>query len=206
MGRSNTKGSTFERWFCRRLTTWWTKDDESDVLWWRTSQSGGRATARLKKGKETIRAHCGDISAVHEQGRSLTDLITFELKRGYAKATIHDLLDAGAGAAEQTYAAWIAQAAASAAAANTPYWMVVHQRPRREPLILTPVAVVRAVAPRAEAAQHARVQIAVGGYDVFVSQLEAFLAEARPALVQQHARIHSGRAAPRLLRQPVKES
>jgi len=192
------KGGTFERWFCRRLTLWWTRDPEADVLWWRTAQSGGRATVRAKAGRDTTRGHCGDIAATGPQGQPLTDLVAFELKRGYsASASLHDLLDSPDNAAEQTYARWIAQARASAAAGGVPYWAIVHQRNRRDPLILTPLEFARAVAPRCEAAPHAR--FVLGGVDAVAMRLEAFLTAAVPQKVAVLARQMQGRRVPRVL-------
>lgn len=82
MARRN-KGSPFEREICLLLTKWWLRDDDpEDTIFWRTAGSGGRATVRGKRGRRTSKQHCGDIAALDDQGRALTDLITFELKRG----------------------------------------------------------------------------------------------------------------------------
>lgn len=132
------KGSKFERDLCCRLSDWWAEgQSHDDVLFWRTAGSGGRATARHGKGKKTIAAHCGDIAAVSEFGRPLTDLITFELKRGYNKqsgSTIADLFDRpdNPSAKKTRFAEWIDQAKESAERAGSPYWMIIHQRDRRE--------------------------------------------------------------------------
>src|SRR3954464_11883516 len=85
------KGASFERDLCKRLSLWWT-DGERDDVFWRTSQSGGRATSRTKKGKKTKNSY-GDICAVDPIGQPLLDLITFEVKRGYNKDSFTDLLD-----------------------------------------------------------------------------------------------------------------
>jgi hypothetical protein len=131
------KGSAWERQLCRDFTEWWTGASvkETDVLFWRTSQSGGRATTRSKKGEKT-RAHCGDICALDHEGAPLTDLITIEAKRGISKATIHDLLDKKADAKQQTYEDWCYQALNAAARAHTRYWMIVHRRDKRDALVL----------------------------------------------------------------------
>lgn len=132
------KGSQFEREFCRRLSEWWS-DGEHDDLFWRSSQSGGRATVRRRKGKST-RGHCGDITATDSVGEPLLKLVTFELKRGYGRATIHDLLDQPDTAKEQTWGAWLKQARAAALNAGTPYAIVVHKRDRRRAVIFFPKA------------------------------------------------------------------
>lgn len=132
------KGGQFERDICKRLSVWWQGDADADVCFWRTSQSGGRATTRAKSGKRTNAAHCGDIGALDERGAPLTRLITWELKRGYSAASIHALLDSPITAAPQIYEKWIGQAMTSATAANTPYWAVVHKRNGREITMTVP--------------------------------------------------------------------
>lgn len=131
------KGATYERQFCRLLSEWWSPGN--DDLFWRSSQSGGRATVRRRKGKST-RGHCGDISATDSEGEPLLKLVTWELKRGYAKATLHDLIDHSKRAAIQTYYSWLKQAREAANNAGTPYAVVVHKRDKRESVIFFPLA------------------------------------------------------------------
>ncbi len=135
----SSKGGGFEREFCRTLTVWWTGDPERDVIFWRTSQSGGRATTRRKAGKRTTQAHCGDITAVEPEGKPLTDLITWELKRGYNKAALHDVVDKPKKDVLQEWEKWVRQAKAAAANAGSPYWAIVHRRDHRKPLVCVPV-------------------------------------------------------------------
>jgi hypothetical protein len=131
------KGGQFEREICRTLSNWWTGDKEDD-LFWRTSQSGGRATVRGRKGKGT-RGHCGDITATDDAGLPLVKLITFELKRGYANNShIDSLLDRPKKAKQQVIEAWIEQARLAAGRAGTPYWAIIHRRDRREACIYIP--------------------------------------------------------------------
>lgn len=133
----SSKGSRFERDFSKQLSLWWS-DGHSDDLFWRTSQSGGRATTRRKKGKGT-RGHVGDICATDETGAQLLKYVTFELKRGYSRHTLHDLIDKPAGAAEQEIEKWLAQARRGRKEAGSLYWLVVSQRDRRQPLMFAPV-------------------------------------------------------------------
>lgn len=129
------KGGKFERDTCRQLSRWWSGDPDpaADVLFWRTAGSGGRATTRAKSGKQTTAAHCGDLAAIDDRGAPLTAVITFELKKGYG-ATVLGLLT-GQSQAKRSYAAWIQQAEASAAAAGTPHWAVVH-KPDYQPTVV----------------------------------------------------------------------
>lgn len=129
------KGGGYERDVCKQLTAWWTGDPARDVVFWRTAMSGGRATVRRKKNKDTSRSHCGDISATEPDAKPLTDLITFELKRGYGGHHTHVLLDHPPRAAVQTYEDWIMQAVTAAQNARTPYWALIHRRDKHEAVI-----------------------------------------------------------------------
>jgi hypothetical protein len=130
------KGSAFERRFCKQLSLWWSKGQHDD-LFWRTAGSGARATVRGRKGKRT-KGHCGDICATDEAGKPLLDLVTLELKRGYNRATLVDLLDKPAGGAEQCWEAWISQALESAQYAATKWWMIVAKRDQRGVMVCIP--------------------------------------------------------------------
>ena len=130
------KGGNFEREFCKALSLWWSKGD-SDSVFWRTSNSGGRATVRHRGNKKTKGQH-GDVCATEPEGKPLIDAITIELKRGYSRSTIADLLDRPLSAAAQTYEAWIEKARRSKEAAGTPYWLLVARRDRREAVAFMP--------------------------------------------------------------------
>lgn len=77
------KGSDFERFIAKDLSLWWT-DGERDDIFWRTSGSGARATTRRKCGLKTADSY-GDICTIDPIGKPLTDLILFELKKGYSQ-------------------------------------------------------------------------------------------------------------------------
>jgi hypothetical protein len=135
------KGSAYERSVCKALSLWWSGGVSDDVFW-RTSQSGGRATTRRKQGKDT-RAHCGDLCALDNEGAALTRVITLELKRGYSKYTIHDILDRSDRAAQQMFEAFICQAIKAAENAGSPYWMLIHKRDKREEMVYFPNTLMR---------------------------------------------------------------
>jgi hypothetical protein len=140
MANGKNKGSAFERKFCKKLSLWWTQNDPNgprDSVFWRTSNSGGRATVRSQDGKTTKNQY-GDICAIDPVGQPLLDLVVFELKKGYSKHTIADLLDKPDNGGDQEYEKWIKQAEQSREQAGVPYWIIVHQRDRREPVVLVP--------------------------------------------------------------------
>ena len=73
------KGQAFEREICRTLSLWVSKGTSKN-LFWRSSQSGGRATTLRKKG-ENLSVHAGDIAAIDEVGKPFIDRFFVECKR-----------------------------------------------------------------------------------------------------------------------------
>lgn len=132
------KGGQFERDICRTLSVWWSGGRHDDLLW-RTSNSGGRATVRGRQGKRTT-GHCGDICSTHKSSLPLVKAITFELKRGYSKASVAQLLDRPETAAQQTFEEFIEQAVSAGRRAGTPYWMIIHKRDKRGTMVYFPVS------------------------------------------------------------------
>lgn len=139
MGKSK-KGTAWEREFSKRLSLWWT-NEENDAVFWKTSISGGRATSRTNKGKAT-KNHYGDICATDPIGQPLMDVFTMELKRGYNKNTIADLLDKRESSSEQVYEEWFHKLIETSKKAKTLSWALVVQRDRREPLIFLPSTIL----------------------------------------------------------------
>ncbi len=134
------KGSAFERLIATRLSLWWTQDETDgpkEDIFWRTSTSGARATSRHKKKLRTRNQH-GDLCAIDPIGQPLLDLVTIEIKRGYNKATVQDLLDATDHAAEQTYTEWFRKSEKSRKAAGSRYWLVIVRRNGREATVFMP--------------------------------------------------------------------
>jgi len=133
MGR---KGSSFEREFCVKLSKWWTHGTRDDIFW-RSAGSGARANVRGQRGKRT-HGHHGDITATHPSGDPLLDLMTIELKRGYSKHTIADLLDKPKRAAQQKWEEWFEQAYSSAEKAGSYAWLMVQRRDMRQAVVFYP--------------------------------------------------------------------
>lgn len=130
------KGGGFERLIADQLSAWWTGEEDWRVLW-RTSNSGGMATVRGKKGKKA-NLHCGDLCAIDPIAEPLTRVITFELKRGYSKTTIHDLLDKPERSAKQVWESWIEQASAARKQSGSYSWAIISRRDKRNALITLP--------------------------------------------------------------------
>jgi len=123
------KGGSFERELSRQLSLWWS-GGQDDSWFWRSSQSGGRATQRAKKGKSTTNAS-GDIAAQCHEAQKLLDCLTLELKRGYKDISIADLYERRSGG----FHLFVEQAQKSASLAGTPGWAVIHKRDRRNAVI-----------------------------------------------------------------------
>jgi hypothetical protein len=132
------KGSKFERDICKELSLWWSNGLRDDIFW-RTAGSGARAKVRGRKNKQTSGQH-GDIGATDPIGAPLIDLITIELKRGYSKHTIADLLDKPKNGGKQVYEEWIEQAVESHQHAKSMTWMIIVKRDRREALVIMPTS------------------------------------------------------------------
>lgn len=134
------KGSSFERWAAKRLSLWWTQDEDPprDDVFWRTDGSGARATARAKRGKGTSNS-CGDIGILDPCGQPLLDLIAFELKRGYSRYSVQDLLDHNpAKGGKPEYLKWIEKAERVRQAAGAYSWMLIVKRDQKLPLVIYP--------------------------------------------------------------------
>jgi len=138
MSSKAKKGSSFERELAIKLSLWWTNGERSDVFW-RTAGSGARARVRGKKGQQTQGQH-GDIGATHPIGDPLTKVTIIEVKRGYSRATIQDLVDfPEKGSKINTiYGEWFRKAKESQEQSGSISWMLIHKRDRREALVFMP--------------------------------------------------------------------
>lgn len=175
------KGAAYEREVCKILSLWWTQDDEepSDFVFWRSSQSGGMATSRAKRGKKT-HGHCGDTFATSEVGRPFAELVTVEIKRGYNDATILDAIDFTGTIGIKSHQRgpdFLNQAAAAAERAGTPYWWVVHRRDKRRTLLWMPRAMFD---PLPNVRLLDRVRLINDDWDVIVVPFEGFLDAVSP--------------------------
>lgn len=130
------KGSAFEREICKRLSLWWT-DGERDDVFWRSSQSGGRATLRAQKGMRTFGSY-GDIAAVDPIGQPLLDVFTIELKRGSTYKVPGDLLDFGRNNRKHPWAKAMNQAFDAHVRAGSQSWLMICKRDHREIMAYLP--------------------------------------------------------------------
>ena len=132
------KGSSFERFLCKLLSNWASKD-KNDFLFWRSVSSGALSTVRSKAGKATAGQE-GDITAVHPYGELILKDLTIEAKCGYQSSTIHDLLDMPAKNKTNIYAGFIAQCIREMEDSGKQSFWLIHKRDRREATITMPYA------------------------------------------------------------------
>ena len=127
------KGAKFERQISKELSFWWTEGQRDDVFW-RTSQSGGRATIRKKQGKNT-KNQDGDICATDPIGQPLIDITTIELKVGYNSWNIKEIIDSILREKNSKLEDFFEQCEREANAQNKKCWCLITRQDRRETLI-----------------------------------------------------------------------
>jgi hypothetical protein len=133
-GRGKSKGNSFEREICKALSLWWTEGKRDDVFW-RSQNSGGRATSRKKGGKHTA-GQFGDVSATESLAEPLTQFFTIELKRGYPDTNAQSVLDNPMGNKPNDLESFLMQAGRDAELAETPGgFLLISKRDRKEILI-----------------------------------------------------------------------
>jgi len=141
--RGGKKGGEYERDICKQLGLWWTEGKRDDIFW-RSSNSGGRATVRGRKGQTTQGQH-GDVAATDPIGAPLLDLVAIEIKRGYSIETLHSLFDRAKNAGQQMYEAWIQQAVTAHQQSGSYSWIIITKRDGREPLVIMDALLVDAL-------------------------------------------------------------
>jgi hypothetical protein len=139
------KGPDFEREFCPKLSLWWTQDqpEPSDSVFWRTANSGGRATTRRRKGLQS-NGQYGDVGTSDPAGLPLLRLVTIELKKGYNQHSCHNILDQP-GDKVQMYQEWFDKTDATSHEAQSLSWLVVAKRDKRNALVFMPTQLAHAL-------------------------------------------------------------
>lgn len=130
------KGAGYEREVCYSLSKWWTGSDD-DCVFWRSSQSGGRATVRGRKGKKTS-GHCGDVCATDPSADPLMKVVTIEVKRGYGKDSLFNILDRQPTRKNSGFEDWLVQAITAATRADSKYWMIIARRTQKRAMVFFP--------------------------------------------------------------------
>ena len=135
MAKGHDKGSAFERKISKELSLWWTSGKRDDIFY-RTSQSGGRATTRSKQSKDTFGQY-GDIQAADPIGQPLMDLVSIELKTGYKGACMLDVLEKTK-TQHPLYERFLEQAEGDAKKAGVPFWLLITRRHGKQIMVWMP--------------------------------------------------------------------
>lgn len=183
------KGANFERSICRQLSEWWTGGKRDDVFW-RSSNSGGRATVRHQKGKRTAGAY-GDIAATDPMGDRLIRTFTIELKRGQYVKHPGDLLDCAGSPACHPFLKAVRQAQEAHKRARSRSWLLIVRRDRKHSTIFFPTWLISAdgggslfdARPALTAPPVFRYR--VKGFDFLGMRLDKFLAAVSPAMLRK---------------------
>lgn len=133
------KGGAYEREICKLLSKWWTNGKRDDIFW-RTSNSGGRATTRRKQGKST-KGQDSDITNTDPCGAALIDLFMIEVKRGYSKHTLADTLDRGPKLGQTMWEQWHQQVSESWQRSGSFSWLLITRRDSRQPFVFMPITI-----------------------------------------------------------------
>lgn len=140
------KGGQYERTICGILSRWLTAGERDDCFW-RTANSGGRATSRKKRGKKTA-GHDGDICATDDAAVPFLKLFAVEIKRGYSKTTVMDTVDRHDRMALQEWMSWVHQVVAVQERSDSLSWLLIHRRDQREALVFYPTGPVKILLER----------------------------------------------------------
>lgn len=180
------KGGQFERDISRQLSLWWSGGTDDNVFW-RTSNSGGRATVRGKAGKKTANAE-GDILASSPDGLPFLRTFCLELKRGYngeSRNTLQDMIDSLPNKGPCLYEKWVAQAEKARALAGAEHWLIIFRKDQRRACVfLREIALMACELRGYDFSPAARV--VVDGAHYVLATLDNFLEVVDPRRIRDH--------------------
>jgi len=133
MSNKARKGGQYEREICKLLSRWWSHNQRDDIFW-RSSQSGGRATQRKKSGLSTYGSY-GDVAAVDPIGDPLIRMFTVEIKRGRSHGNPGDLVDSKPTKVQRPFESALCQAIKSHRDAGSMSWLLISRRDGKIPLV-----------------------------------------------------------------------
>lgn len=138
------KGSAFEREISKRLSKWWTQNENPprDDIFWRSQTSGGRATQRMKSGKTTFGSY-GDIAAVDPMGQRLLRFWTIELKRGRSHGSPWELIESSGNGCN--FRDTLLQVIRSQRHAGSQGWLLISKKDRQPIVAYVDMATARLI-------------------------------------------------------------
>jgi len=173
------KGGKFERSVCKKLSTWWAGRDD---IFWRSTQSGGRATTRAKKGVSTANSS-GDICYLDVVGKPFIDKIILELKRGYTKKIrVLDILDSSN--KHFVLMKWWTKIEGERERQNRHYSWVVFRRDRRESCLMVTLQHFAEIEQYNGAWPHTIINIKCNNVSLIIIRFEEFLKWCDPETIK----------------------
>lgn len=170
------KGGEFEREFSKLFSLYVTEGKRTDVFW-RSSQSGGRATVRAKSGQKTEGSY-GDITCLDGDFAYVTQALCFELKRGYNGSSIQDLVDSAK--KEPEFIAFWKQCERDKTVGGRLFCFVVVKRDRKKTVLLIDRSFQNKISQKVGARLYNRIDIDFQGLRLSMITLQDFL-DAVPA-------------------------
>lgn len=172
---SKGKGSAYERDFCKRLSLWFSGNRRDDIFW-RSQNSGGRATQR-KKTQQTTYGQSGDIQAVDPIGQPLMNLFTIELKKGYPSC--HPSEPFITNKKNTVLEQFIRQAVTQKSA---PYWMLFHKGDRKNEMLYMSEGIARVLMRASGNYPERWMTLRFSGFSVFCGTSD-FLFDLKPKML-----------------------
>lgn len=185
------KGPPFERAIAVRLSEWWS-GGKTDDIFWRTANSGGRATVRHRRGKRAKGIH-GDLMATDPDGQSFIDTFLIELKNGYSHHTPFDLVNPYK-KNSCVYEKWITKAEESVKKCEALTWLIIHKRDGRKPIVVFKNYMMKAFASALSHSSDALAVLRPNDESYVVWDLEDFLCFLRPGDIRKEAERRSNAA------------
>jgi hypothetical protein len=176
----SSKGSEYEREMCKRLSKWWTQgyNEIRDDIFWRTSQSGGRATTRAKQNISTAYSY-GDVTFIDPAGQPFIDSCLLELKRGYSKdISILDFIDRNRGI--PILAGWWEKATDERTLSGRKYTMLIFKRDRHKSCVMISRKMVSNIMDWFGDFSSDEIYVSTKKYNLVVMDLEVFLSWCHP--------------------------
>lgn len=132
-GGGQKKGRKFEKEIAIKLSKWITEGKRDDIFYC-SSGSGSRFTARQKQGKDTANS-CGDISLLDPIGQPFLNRFSVEIKRGYSEdIDLLSLVDSNN--KNNTLIGWIEKALKEIEEADRSDFLIIIKRDRKKTVVV----------------------------------------------------------------------
>lgn len=173
----SSKGSDFERSLSKQLSLWWTNGERDDIFW-RSQQSGGRATQRRKNGKTTANQE-GDLTAMDPIGQPLIDQVCIEAKCGYPDFNIEGEINKSA--QKTILRGFLEQCEKEINDTKRHWWLIVKQN-RKKPIILFSISFLTFLRSKnvTEIRKQEYLEIRFASWHIMCLRLDDFLSIVKP--------------------------